>query len=152
MGGRDSGGGYSNVIDYVTIANTGNATDFGNLTESKSYVSTANSTTRGIRIGGQADTTVMDYITMGSAGNATDFGDLTSPNNSNYINVVHNATYAWMHQYSTLEVGKQKITMASAGNATAITDGSGPFGVEALSNIRAPAAKSMCPGWIAATG
>jgi len=152
MGGRDSGGGYSNVIDYVTIANTGNATDFGNLTESKGYVSTANSTTRGIRMGGQTDTNVMDYITMASAGNATDFGDLTASSNSNYMNVVHNATYAWMHQYSTIQIGKQKITMASAGNATSITDGSGPFGTEALSTIEAPQNHSMMPGWIAATG
>jgi hypothetical protein len=152
MGGRDTSGGYSNVIDYVTIANTGNATDFGNLTESKGYVSTANSTTRGIRMGGQTDTNVMDYITMASAGNATDFGDLTASSNSNYMNVVHNATYAWMHQYSTIEIGKQKITMASAGNATSITDGSGPFGTEALSTINAPNNQSMIPGWIAATG
>jgi hypothetical protein len=35
-----SGGGYvspgkSNVIQYVTIANTGNATDFGDLTQAR---------------------------------------------------------------------------------------------------------------------
>ena len=68
------------------------------------------------------------------------------------MNVVHNATYAWMHQYSTIQIGKQKITMASAGNATSITDGSGPFGTEALSTIEAPQNHSMMPGWIAATG
>ena len=31
-GGNDAiGSGFSNVIDYITIASTGNATDFGNL-------------------------------------------------------------------------------------------------------------------------
>ena len=29
---------YSNVIDYVTIATTGNATDFGDLSEARNYL------------------------------------------------------------------------------------------------------------------
>ena len=32
MGGYDNpAGGYSNVLDYITIASTGNAADFGDL-------------------------------------------------------------------------------------------------------------------------
>ena len=30
-GGRNSGGNYVDNIDYITIASTGNATDFGDL-------------------------------------------------------------------------------------------------------------------------
>ena len=44
------GGGapYVDVIDYVTIGTTGNATDFGNLLSASSYVSMSGSDTRGI--------------------------------------------------------------------------------------------------------
>jgi len=148
MGGRVAGGAKTNVMDYVTIANTGNATDFGNLTESKVYVHTAHSTTRGIRMGGSSDTTTIDYITMANAGNATDFGDLTLSANSHYMNVVHNGTYAWMNQYGD----KQKITMATAANATAVTDGTSPFGNEPAGTVDGPNDHNMMKGWIAATG
>ena len=147
MGGLT--GSNSNVIDYVTIANTGNATDFGNLTEAKYDVYSAHSTTRGLRIGGGTDTNVIDYITMGSTGNATDFGDLTIQSNSNYMYVVHNGTYAYTTQ-SVGNVPKTKITMATAGNAVEITDGSGPFGVQ--TSIQAASSTSVAKGWIAATG
>ena len=38
--------GYSNVIDYVTIANTGNATDFGDLTVARDSLGALSSPTR----------------------------------------------------------------------------------------------------------
>ena len=33
MGGSNSSGTKQDIIDYITMASTGNATDFGNLTE-----------------------------------------------------------------------------------------------------------------------
>jgi len=64
----------------VTIATTGNATDFGDLTAARRYVAGASSETRGVFAGGQNDASanqnVIDYVTIASAGNATDFGDL----------------------------------------------------------------------------
>ena len=78
------GGGYtptlSNVIDYVTIATTGNATDFGDLTLTRWGLSACSSSTRGIFGGGYLAPTmrnVIDYITIATTGDATDFGDLT---------------------------------------------------------------------------
>ena len=76
-GGTDPG--ESNIMDYVTIGSTGNATDFGNLTGTRVGGAGTSNSTRGV-IGGGKDpstTATIDYITIASAGNGTDFGDLT---------------------------------------------------------------------------
>ena len=69
----------SNIMDYITMASVGNATDFGDLSVSRKGIQGASSTTRGVFSGGYTPSfsDVMDYITIGSTGNATDFGDLT---------------------------------------------------------------------------
>ena len=72
---------YQNVIDRLALASAGNATDFGDLTAGKIYVSNggAASTTRGVWAGGVnsgSRTNVIEYVTIASAGNATDFGDI----------------------------------------------------------------------------
>jgi len=81
--GRGVFGGASpetNTIDYITIATTGNATDFGDLTQARRRPSAASSATRGVwytgRFSGSYQTTV-DYITISATGNAFDFGDVT---------------------------------------------------------------------------
>jgi|TARA_E500000318_G_scaffold47769_1_gene44953 hypothetical protein len=73
-----------NVIQFITIASTGNATDFGDLTEAKITVSGTSNSTRGVFAGGATPTpsNVISYITIGSTGNATDFGDLRVPTNA----------------------------------------------------------------------
>lgn len=82
-GGHSSTSSYTNVIDYVTIAATGNATDFGNLTVGRNGNGQACSPTRGLFFGGTtgSPTNVIDYITIASTGNALDFGDLGSAYN-----------------------------------------------------------------------
>jgi hypothetical protein len=69
-----------NVLDYITIASTGNATDFGNLTTSRGAAPcVVTNTLRTVFCGGDeygGRVNVMDYITVTTAGNATDFGDL----------------------------------------------------------------------------
>lgn len=79
-----------NVIDYVTIASTGNATDFGDLSVSRYSNAACSNSTRGICAGGYGTVpypngsfqNVIDYITFDTTGNTTDFGDLTSSKNS----------------------------------------------------------------------
>jgi len=44
FGGGATAGGYENTMDYITIATPGNATDFGDLTVSKSYISACSGT------------------------------------------------------------------------------------------------------------
>ena len=69
-----------NTMDYITIASAGNATDFGDRTESNYYNASSANTTRGITAGGinsSTRTNVIDYVTIASTGDSTDFGDLS---------------------------------------------------------------------------
>ena len=70
-------------MDYITIASTGNASDFGNLTNSPRYISGTSNGVRGVFGGGKVSSTrqdVIQYITIASTGNATDFGNLIASN------------------------------------------------------------------------
>ena len=84
-GGRDPAGNeLDDTIDFVTIATTANATDFGNLTASRGGTQGAvSSSTRGIWGGGFEPSQVnkIEFVTIASAANATDFGDLTVARN-----------------------------------------------------------------------
>ena len=62
-------------MDYITIASTGNAVDFGNLVGGRESPGGAGSSVRGIFAGGSASD-VIGYITISSTGDAQDFGDL----------------------------------------------------------------------------
>ena len=75
-----AGGYYSNNIDFVTIASTGNAQDFGDMTLQRRRVASCSSSTRAVNGGGDSPggvTNVIDYTSIASTGNAQDFGDLT---------------------------------------------------------------------------
>jgi len=76
------GGGFApgdtNTIDYITISSTGDAQDFGDLTQARYASGVCSSSTRGVFSGGGIPTTynIIDYVTILSTGNALDFGDL----------------------------------------------------------------------------
>ena len=78
-GGNAGAPSYSNVIDYITIANTGNATDFGDLSVARNALGGSGGAGRGTWWGGwlgsRSDT--IDYVTAASTGNASDFGNMT---------------------------------------------------------------------------
>ena len=68
-----------NEIDYITIATTGNATDFGDLIANTNAITAGcASATRGVFGGGFTGSysNVIQYVTIATTGNATDFGDL----------------------------------------------------------------------------
>ena len=74
------GGGETNTIDYVTIAQTGNALDFGDLYQACNHQASAESKTRGIIANGYKGPSpgvlnVIQFITMSTLGNSADFGD-----------------------------------------------------------------------------
>jgi len=79
--GLFSGGnaGPTNIIEYVTIASAGNATNFGDLTVSRYGLASLSNATRGLHGSGYTITNVniIDYNTIASASNATDFGDIS---------------------------------------------------------------------------
>ena len=69
----------SDIMEFITIASTGDATNFGNLTVPRSHTSGTSSPTRGVIMGGfgaSANTNVIDFITIATLGDALDFGDL----------------------------------------------------------------------------
>ena len=71
-----------NIIDFCTIATTGNAADFGDLTVARMNGGMTGSSTRGMYAGGvNPGANVIDFITIATTGNATDFGDLTVARN-----------------------------------------------------------------------
>ena len=135
MGGHTANalGTQTNVIDYITIATTGNAYDFGDMTEAKTKMGSCSSETRGVRGGGYPSTNVIDYVTVATTGNAIDFGDLTISRNALGAGDISNGTRGNFiggqpgpssHGYDTIDY----ITIATTGNATDfgdLTDGRG---------------------------
>ena len=77
--GGESTGAQSNIISFVTIATTGDAQDFGDLSAAVSQADNgASSSVRGVfHLTSPANTT-LHYVTINTAGNSTDFGDMTS--------------------------------------------------------------------------
>lgn len=71
----------TNIIDYITISTTGNATTFGNLAvHNNKNSSGCSNSTRGLFAGGDNPapyTNTIQYITIATTGNSVDFGDLT---------------------------------------------------------------------------
>ena len=83
-GGTSPGGAddrHVNTIDYITISTTGNALDFGDLTERRDFIESLASRTRGFWFAGVDPGTVglntIDFVTIASTGNAVNFGDVT---------------------------------------------------------------------------
>ena len=79
-GGNTGGGTLTYTIDFVTIATTSNATDFGDATVATTWRGSFSNDTRGISGGGYlspANINTIDFVTISNLGNATDFGDLT---------------------------------------------------------------------------
>ena len=72
------GAGTANTIDYVTIASTGNATDFGDCVTASYYKSGTGDKERCLIVGNENNS--IEYITIASTGNAADFGDLNFGN------------------------------------------------------------------------
>ena len=74
-----AGNSVSNVIDFVTISSSGNASDFGDATGLKQACPGCSNSIRGCWGGGYtpSSTKNIDTITIATTGNAVDFGDLT---------------------------------------------------------------------------
>ena len=78
------GGGYTgsdqNVIGYVTISSTGDASDFGDLTQARYGSAATSNSVRGVWGGGNtvpAQVDTIDFLNINNGGTGTDFGNLT---------------------------------------------------------------------------
>ena len=123
MGGRTpSSPNVVDTIDYITIATTGDAVDFGNLLENSRYGAGCSSSVRGLYSGGNAPSSVntIQYITISSTGNTFDFGDMT------IVRSYHGSTsdgirgiFAGTWDGKTANGDKiEYVTIASKGNGT----------------------------------
>tara|TARA_B100000085_G_scaffold213665_1_gene197816 strand:+ start:140 stop:1699 length:1560 start_codon:yes stop_codon:yes gene_type:complete len=130
-GNLGSGGGSeTNIIDYVTYATTGNATDFGDRTVAQDYVSTASDATYAViglgedySTGSNAARDTLDYVTIATTGNASDFGDLTLARYAGNHGVIGNTTRGlFAGGYGSPSNIIDYITIASPGNATDFGD------------------------------
>ena len=129
----------SDTIDYINIASTGDAIDFGNLTVARRRVSACASSTRGVWGGGYSpDKDTIDFVTIASTGNATDFGNLSVARRT--PGSTSNATRGiWASGTQGAGVGTPQdvidyVTIAATGNAvdfgnlTVARDGVGACG------------------------
>ena len=115
-----------NIIDYLDMDSTGNASDFGDLSSARDmYPSAMASSTRVVfGGGGRSDnaTNTIEYVTAASTGNVTDFGDRTisasqGANLSSSTRGVMTGGYA--SNYSNV---MDYITISSTGDATDFGD------------------------------
>ena len=79
--GGSAPAGVSNVIDFFTMASTGNAQDFGDtLFEQRNGLGAMSSSTRAVLGGGfvnpETALNVLQFVEIATTGNAVDFGDL----------------------------------------------------------------------------
>ena len=121
------GGGYpncSNLVEFIQVNTTGNAADFGDLTDPTNRLINAGfaSRTRGFVAGGgsptpNSPTNVIQQHEFASKGNFNDFGNLSS--NRNEMSNVSNATRGVMAMgYGPSPTnGLEYITMASEGDS-----------------------------------
>ena len=113
----------SSAISYITLASTGDASDFGAAQSALVTPGGAASPTRGLFAGGYnpVELKSIDYITIASLGNALDFGELTitvrrTAGSSNSIRAI----WAGGNRYPSSPTGTADIdysTIATLGNA-----------------------------------
>lgn len=140
--GVSSGYNASNNIDYITVATSGNSTNFGQLTVARQSIATCSNSTRAVFAGGGIPnpdpTNVMDYVTFASTGNATTFGALTMSGGYNGTNQgagfdspTRGVISAGYRNYQYI----QYITTATTGNGTSFgTLTTGVYNMASFSN------------------
>ena len=111
----------TNVLEFITIASTGDSSNFGDLNRVVSDMAGSfASPTRGFFGGGKGpETNIIDFITIQSKGNAIDFGDLidgTRAEGSGSANSTRGLFFGGSGPGSSDTI--QFITMATLGNAT----------------------------------
>ena len=121
MGGSSGAGTYYNTIQTISFGTTGNASDFGDLSEAKETAAAGNAT-RSIAFGGNANgaTNVIEYVTPTSAGNGTDFGDMPVNDTNVAMAALANNTRAVYQRKQSVTV--EYVTIASTGNPSDFGD------------------------------
>jgi hypothetical protein len=119
--------GYNSTVERITVASTGNATDFGDLSGSRGFFSGGvGDTTRFVVAGGVSITDTMEYFTYASTGNATDFGNLSADSKQGSNGQIGNLTRGVIHlganSSNTALNTLEHITIQTTGNSTDFGD------------------------------
>ena len=122
-GTRGVFGGSNNVMDYVQIPTTGDAIDFGDLSETFFINKALGGRIRGIFAGDRPSTNKIEFITFSSTGDSQDFGDLTDGREdpagvSNGIRGCFGGGAPYPSNVNTIDY----ITIAQTGNAVDFGD------------------------------
>ena len=109
-------------LDFITIASTGNANDFGDLITARRHHAGFSSHTRGFVAAGwgsPANLDSIEYVNIATLGNAADFGDTVSSQygSSGYSNAVRGVIYMGSNPSSGNVNTLCYITMSTLGNA-----------------------------------
>ena len=70
----------SNLIDFITMASTGDATDFGSLMQPTNDLGSCSSPTRGFVFADGDTSDLIQFFTIQTLGDSTKFGELTGDN------------------------------------------------------------------------
>ena len=121
-GGNDDE--YLNIMEYWIFATSGNAVDFGDLSQTSLNSAGMSSSTRGvINIAGGADDLVTyEYVTLATTGNTTDFGDGTVASTGGTAAGSSTRAVHYNGRSGTPNNTIEYITIASTGNATDFGD------------------------------
>ena len=123
----------SSAIDYVTIATSGNAANFGDLSSARGNTAACGSPTIGVISGGSSSnfadsiTNLIEYVTIATAGNTTTFGNLSAARASNagcsnsVRGIFGGGFYAHLAEYTLLNT-IEYITFSTTGSLTDFGD------------------------------
>ena len=125
----DTADGACNVIDYITYATLGNATDFGDANVASYFAGGCSSATRTLKFGGIAEapgtlTNSIEFVSTASTGNGADFGNLLAANESPTLGPISSSTRGVVAGGKAPGIVNviQYVTLASEGDATDFGD------------------------------
>jgi len=118
----------TNKIDYITIATTGNATDFGDAHDAVEGMEGMASSTRGLICGGSNPSggkNNISFVTISTTGDVTDFGDMQAARHT--FATASNSTRGMIGGGRTPDTASgintiDFVTIATLGNATDFGD------------------------------
>ena len=125
MGGRDPSENYLNEIEYITMSSTGDALNFGDLSDHGHYAIVGSSSIRGVAIGrydGSNVVNVIDYVTIASTGDAKDFGDAVSAISDGAAGASPTRMLAFAGNNPSKVNTIQYVTISTLGNAADFGD------------------------------
>ena len=153
-GGSPTGSTLTNTMEYVTISNTANALDFGDMVSAARNVDGCSNSTRGILFGGQLPSSkqnIIQYSTIATTGNTTDFGDVAreDSNGTAFASSTRACVAGGFNWSGVADNVIEYITIATTGNAADFGDLLGLYAQQA--SVASSTRGVVCTGSIGPT-